>query len=172
MKSTSLVFCLLLIFAQAGKNPDLELKLTDRLSNLAAVVILNNLSTTKVYTVSIRRREFRWRYRVYKIGDTPGDTVTVGRDTLMRFTKVVVPPRKWRYLGVNFEGESTLMLDRQMRVDTGYVSTFRFKIMDSTIGGDVEQVFKRPEPFAVKQPFDIFGDGRFYSRYQGIIKSK
>lgn len=170
MKSTLLVFSLLLVSNKADKNPDLEI----RIRSDSDVAIVKNLSAAKVYTATIRRREFRKQYRVYRIGDLPGDTVVLKRDTLVQFAKVVVPPGKWRYLGVTFKGETTLMIDQRMMVDTGYVSTVRFRIMDSIIGGDVTQVFRKPEPFAKKQPFNIFpvSNSRFYSTYQGTVNRK
>jgi hypothetical protein len=169
MKTLLLMASLLLVGQQSDKNPDLELKRRDDLDPYADVSILKNLSTSKVYTVTVRQREFRKRYRVYQLGHEMPDTVVVKRDTLVRFADVVVPPRKWRYLGVTFQGESVGMYDQRMKTDTGHVSTYKFKIMASKLGGDVKQVYDKPEPFAVTQPssalFYAMGINNFYDKY-------
>ncbi|RYE12786.1 MAG: hypothetical protein EOP45_22290 [Sphingobacteriaceae bacterium] len=80
-----------------------------------------------------------------------------------------MPPRKWRYLGAAFEGESVTMFDQRMKTDTGHVSTYKFKIIASKIGGDVKQVYNKPEPFAITQPSSslsyALGFNNFYDKY-------
>jgi len=65
------------------------------------------------------------------------------------------------------------MFDQRVRADTGYVSTYKFRIMSSKIGGDVKQVYDKPEPFALTQPSSslsyAMGFKNFYDTYIGGV---
>lgn len=39
------------------------------------------------------------------------------------------------------------MLGKEMRIDTGHVSTFRIKMLSCKVGGDAKQMIREPEPF-------------------------
>ena len=47
----------------------------------------------------------------------------------------------------NFEGIGTYMLGKEMRIDTGHVSTFKVKMLSFKAGGNVKQMIQEPEPF-------------------------
>ena len=157
----------------AYTNPNLVLnKRTDLYGDLNTV-ILKNISKSKTYTVTIRRREFRTKY---KTNLNPADTIVVSRDTLVQYANVVVPAGKWRYLGVIWSGEGETQPNPNIMANN-VERRFKFKLIGAKIGGDVRQYLTKPEPFDKFQPSPLYlGEQykeafkRFYDTYQGDNK--
>lgn len=137
-----------------NENPDLKMRLVEGLSSTAEVVIIQNHSALKAYTVVMRRKEVYYKYSNTSFYNKDGsfnwgDTIVLKRDTLVRFATMVIPPRTWRWVGENFCGESTTTMSKEKntRVETGFEKKFRYKIISAKVGGNVNQMYNEPDPF-------------------------
>ena len=157
----------------AYTNPDLVLfKRADSYGDFSGE-FLKNISKDKTYTVTVRRREFRTKY---KTNLNPPDTIVVSKDTLIQYANVVVPAGKWRYLSVTWSGEGETQPNPNIMANN-VERRFRFKIISAETGGDVRQYLTKPEPFDKFQPSPLYmgrqdkeAFKRFYDTYQGDNK--
>ena len=157
------------------KNADLVIRLRSGLNEYSDVAIIKNLSTTNSYTATIRRTEL---FKEYKVRRNSKDTILIKRDTIVSYADVVIPPNKWRYLGVDFEGKSQIVVNNEQPEYMYWEEKmYKFKIIDSKPGGDVKQYLTNPMPFEKEQPkpsnlgaaFKGYFE-HFYDTYQGDNK--
>lgn len=169
MKPYFLLLATALLGCNKNRSEDIRYKTRSDLRGDSDVRTVANLSESKVYTLTIRRREFRKHYRVYYRENGFGDTVITKGDTLVRYADVVVPPKTWRWIGETFRGYST-MLFSPVRMDTGVVSIFKYKTLDIRVGGDVYQMKNNPTPFDSTTRYHLFGllgrkdEGYYYGK--------
>ena len=157
----SIVLLGLVSFIQE-KNPDI--RLTVRPWTYSDAIMIQNASKDKIYTATIRRRQFRKRYKVYK-SDGIFDTVAIKRDTLVKISEVVIGPRRWQFLTEDFSGSSAPMIIGKVAVDTGSTNIFKIKLLNLKQGGDVRKT--KPQPFEENQLSG--GIKKAVSLYQGDL---